>query len=280
MRKAAFQEYAIANSHNISRLPCTISLAQGASLGVAYVAAVIALGVCLGLDYSRATGKSQGTDLWKLVQGLPSGSLPPDVVNECLNGIVDSERPRQGEWLAIWGGSSTSALFLSQLAQLAGMRVILVVDLAKHAVKLIDRGGSVLVDGHDPERAVKVIRALTGNSLRFAIDTVGKETAQNLLDALSTPLESSDLKSHIVGLSGLPKVQREGVVSHSVPIKIFHEVDVIGSTMMAWLENLLDGGLVLPEIVLAEGGLGGVNAALDRMRRGEISGRRLVVPLD
>lgn len=278
MRKAAFQEYAIATRHNVSRLPKNITVAQGASLGVAYVAAVLALGICLGLDYSRCEG-SQFTDLWKLVQDLPPGSLPGDVANECLNGIAQYERPRHGDWIAIWGGSSTSALFLSQLARLAGLKVILVVDLAKHGAKLIDRGGSVIVDGHHPARAVEAIKALTGNSLRFAIDTVGKETAASLLNALATPSNQGDPRSHIVGLSGMPKEQRPGVVIHSVPIKIFHKVPIVGSTLMTWLEDLLSRGIVLPEIALAGGGLGGINAALDRMRRGEISGQRLVIPV-
>ena len=278
MRKAAFQEYAIATRHNVSRLPSNISVAQGASLGVAYVAAVLALGVSLGLDFSRGQGK-RGRDLWQLVQDLPAGSLPSDVAGECLSGIREDERPQVGEWIAIWGGSSTSALFLSQLAQLAGLKVILIVDLAKHGAKLIYRGGRVLVDGHDPARALAVIRALSGGRLRFAIDTVGKDTAGHLLEALAAPVEGSQLRSHIVGLSGLPKTLKDGVIGHNVPIKIFHEVPLVGSTMMAWLEELLDGGLVLPEIDVAEGGLGGVNDALDRMRRGEISGRRLVIPL-
>lgn len=214
------------------------------------------------------------------MRDLPSGSLPADVLNECLNGIGQHERPQTGDWIAIWGGSSTSALFLSQLAQLARLRVILVVDLAKHGARLLDRGGNVVVDGHDPSRAVNVIRALTGNSLRFAIDTVGNHTAAHLLDALTSPPVDSNIRSHIVGLSGLPKTQKAGVVNHMVPIKVFHESQIIGSTMMEWLEKLLAAGLVVPDIVLAQGGLDGINAALDRMRKGEISGRRLVVPLE
>lgn len=278
MRKAAFQQYAIATRHNVCKLPRNVSIAQGASLGVAYVAATVALGVCMGLDYSRSKG-AKGPDLFNMIRALPPGSLPQDVAAECLDGITEDERPQPGDWIAIWGGSSTSALFISQLARLAGLRVILVVDLAKHGAKIIARENSVLVDSSNAQRAVEVIRALTGNSLRFGIDTVGKETSGHLLDSLADVDAEKGRRAHIIGLSGMQKSTKRGIVIHSVPIKVFHEVPVIGRALMDWLESLLEKDLILPEIALAEGGLEGINGALDRMRRGEISGRRLVVPL-
>jgi hypothetical protein len=51
--------------------------------------------------------------------------------------------------------------------------------------------------------------------------------------------------------------------------------------MVLWLERLLESGtLVLPEIVRAEGGLEGVNAALEVLRRGDASGKRIVLSLE
>lgn len=51
--------------------------------------------------------------------------------------------------------------------------------------------------------------------------------------------------------------------------------------MVMWLEDLIGSGtLELPEVIRAEGGLEGVNAALETLRRGDASGKRIVVSLD
>lgn len=49
---------------------------------------------------------------------------------------------------------------------------------------------------------------------------------------------------------------------------------------MTWLEGLLASGVIrLPEVVRAEGGLGGINAALETLRNGSVSGKRIVVDI-
>ncbi|EME42431.1 hypothetical protein DOTSEDRAFT_45964 [Dothistroma septosporum NZE10] len=275
LRKAAYQQYAVASDSTVCRLPSHVSASQGAAIGVAYVAAALALGICLGLPMP-AVGSRAGPDLLEIVRSTPLGRLPADTVSECIS-IKESEKPKAGEWVVIWGGSSTSALFLAEIAKLAGMRVVLVVDVAKHGARLIDTSECVCIDSHDAERAVHVIRGIAGPNLRFGVDTVGRETSQYLAQCLSTDGSS---KSHLVGLAALPKQQEEGIVYHSVPVKLFHEVPRVGASLMSWLEEALASkSILLPRVEEAPGGLAGINAALDRMRQGQISGMRLVVPL-
>ncbi|KAJ5972591.1 Alcohol dehydrogenase superfamily zinc-type [Penicillium vulpinum] len=271
-RKAAYQEYAVAQEHTVCKLPSHVPVTHGAALGVAYVAAALALGVCLSVRFPALTGN----DLCDIMRSLPPDSFPADVRSECLESINEHERPCEGDWVAIWGGSSTSALFLSQIASLAGLKVILVVDVARHGARLA-KSGCVLVDCHDPTRAVVTIRGITQGSLRFGIDTVGKETAAQLAQCLET---STEKRAHLVALAALPKAEVPGVVYHSVPMKIFHEVPEIGRCLMLWLGIALEKNLLsLPTVSTIPGGLGGINAALDQMRQGKVSGRRLVVPL-
>ncbi|CAD0106572.1 unnamed protein product [Aureobasidium uvarum] len=249
-----------------------------ASIGVAYVAAALALGVSLGLRLSGILDQDE-VDLWEAVRQLPSGAIPIDVVDECLSGIESAERPQPGDWIAIYGGSSTSALFISEIARLAGLRVILLADGVKHGGRLGDREGSVLVDSHDSTRAIKIVRSITKGKLRFAVDTVGKETAGYLVQMLQADAPGGK-RAHLVGLTGVPKESTDGVMFHSVVIKLFHEVPSIGLALMNWLERALETEAVaLPEVEHMEGGLSVLNAALDRMRHGEISGRCLVVSL-
>ncbi|THV70612.1 GroES-like protein [Aureobasidium pullulans] len=274
IRKSAFQEYAISTQHNVAKLPQNVPTTHGASIGVAYVAAALALGVSLGLNLPKVSGQDEA-DLWEAVRKLPQDAIPIDVAAECLSSIENSERPQQGDWIAIYGGSSTSALFISEIARLAGLKVILLADFAKHGERLGEREGSILVDSHDPIRAINIVRAITKEKLRFAVDTVGKETAGHLVQMLQADAQE-ERRAHLVGLTGVPKEKADGIVFHSVPIKLFHEVPSIGLTLMTWLEKALETqAIALPEVEHAEGGLEGINAALDRMRNGEISGRRL-----
>ncbi|TIA66453.1 GroES-like protein [Aureobasidium pullulans] len=276
IRKSAFQEYAISTQHNVAKLPQNVPTTHGASIGVAYVAAALALGVSLGLNLPKVSGQDDAA-LWEAVRKLPQDAIPIDVAAECLSSIENHERPQQGDWIAIYGGSSTSALFISEIARLAGLKVILLADSAKHGERLGEREGSILVDSHDPIRAINVVRAITKGKLRFAVDTVGKETAGHLVQMLQADAQE-ERRAHLVGLTGVPKEKVDGIVFHSVPIKLFHEVPSIGLTLMTWLEKALETqAIALPEVEHAGGGLEGINAALDRMRNGEISGRRLVI---
>ena len=165
-----------------------------------------------------------------------------------------------------------------QLAKLAGLRVICVADIVRHGSRLVDLGADVLVDRQDPSRAVEIIRSVTKGKLRFALDTVGKETATQLQESLQH--SQTDKHAHLVGLTGLPKVKLPGVKYHSVPIKVFHSVPTLGEATMLWLERLLVAkGLEPPDIALVDGGLEGINEALDRLRNGKVSAKRLVVPI-
>jgi D-arabinose 1-dehydrogenase-like Zn-dependent alcohol dehydrogenase len=175
-------------------------------------------------------------------------------------------------------GSSATANIVAQLAKHLQLRVIKVVDVAKHGARLSEGPADLIVDSHDPERAVSIIRKVTDGSLRFGVDTVGKPTAELLRRTLHSGDEKST--SHLVGLTGLPKEAIIGVKQHTVPIKIHHEVPAVGEALMVWLEKLLaTGKIVPPDVELLGGGLAVVNNGLDRMRRGEISGKRLAVSL-
>lgn len=165
-----------------------------------------------------------------------------------------------------------------QLGKLAGLRVICVADVAKHGARLHRLGADILVDRFDSARAVEIIKSVTEGELRFALDAVGKETAGHLQQCLK-PQEGT-LYSHLVGLTGLPKLTAFGIKHHQVPIKVFHSTAAIGEPVMVWLEQLLAANVLAPpDIDIAQGGLEGVNSALDQLREGNASGKRIVVPL-
>jgi NADPH:quinone reductase-like Zn-dependent oxidoreductase len=311
LRKAAFQQYSVVSSSNAIRIPGGISVPSGSILGVAFVSAALALGICMGLNFQ---GIENGPDLLSMVHSLDPEQLPADIREECLHGIPQSARAKAGDFLVIWGGSSTCAHIVKQIARLTGLNIISVVDSAKHGRRLSTTEAirsDLVVDSHDPQRAIEIIKSNTGAGVRFGFDTIGKETAGHLSRCLAVPQPTAPLfardakayerpgaklptppstphetsprtqHSHLVGLTGLPKTDiPEGVTLHSVPIKLFHEVTEVGEALSAWCERLLVKGLLVPpEVVGIVDGLGGINEGLDRMRRREISGGRLVAVL-
>lgn len=100
-RKAGFQQYVVASDFNTVRIPPGISRQAGSTIGVAYVAAALSLGLCMGVDFSSVLG---GPDLTELVRTVDPEVLPADIRDECLSGISRGDRALPGDWLAIWGG--------------------------------------------------------------------------------------------------------------------------------------------------------------------------------
>ncbi|OOF94134.1 hypothetical protein ASPCADRAFT_516425 [Aspergillus carbonarius ITEM 5010] len=279
IRKAAFQQYAVATHFNAARIPSGSGLHASASLGVAFVASVLALGVSLGLDFTRT--RCPGPNLQDTVGGLDVDGIPPDIRGECFASSDERERLKQGDWIAIWGASTTTGYITLQLAKLAGLHVICVADIARHGSRLHHLGADVLVDRQDTERAVDIIWGVTGGKLRYAVDIVGAETAGLLERTLDDSVYEDGSHAHLLGLTGLPKERKAGIVYHTVPIKLFHTSPVVGEQMVSWLEGLLEtGALQLPEIVRHEGGLGSINDSLEVLRKGSVSGKRIVVDLE
>lgn len=278
VRKAAYQEYVVTSDYNVARIPQGVDVKEGAALGVAFVAAAISLGISFGLDFSQLREAPSGPDFLDIVRRLDPRDVPEDVRDEVFGGISKSERPQPGEWIAIWGAGSTTGQLALQLAKYAGLKVACVADLAKGGSRLSELGADFMVDKHDGKRAVEIIRAVTGGKLRFGFDINGKESAEILQQCLTS--STSGPKSHILGLTGLPKESPNGVVQHKVPIKLFHEDQTVGEELISWLEQLLIAkSLKLPEVEVADGGLAGVNTALDRMRSGAVGGKRIVLPV-
>lgn len=101
LRKAAYQEFVVGLDYNLVRLPSALSYEEGSTLGVAFVAASLALGICMGVDFNDVTN---GPDLLRLAKAADPDSIPEDVRAETLRGIPEHERARPGDWIAVWGG--------------------------------------------------------------------------------------------------------------------------------------------------------------------------------
>lgn len=77
---------------------------------MAFVAASLALGVCMGVDFGDV---ANGPDLLKIVKSVDPDSIPEDVRSESLSGISERERAKPGDWIAVWGGKCHTFLTVS-----------------------------------------------------------------------------------------------------------------------------------------------------------------------
>jgi hypothetical protein len=103
IRKAAFQEFVVSTEHNSARVPRDLPIQTSAIVGVAFVTAALALGVCIGLSFAGSI-ELKGPDLLDLLQKVSPCEFAPDIRDECLNGISKAKRAKPGDWIAIWGG--------------------------------------------------------------------------------------------------------------------------------------------------------------------------------
>jgi hypothetical protein len=153
----------------------------------------------------------------------------------------------------------------------------------------------LIIDRFDLEQAAADIDDAIAAPIRFAFDTVGAETAAWCQSVLANRRDISSClevekpavrrmfrksPSHLICLVGSPKERVPSVRIHQVPIKLFHTNRDIGSVLSNWLSILLGNGrLKLPETIYEDGGLAAIGPSLDRIKRGELSGRRLVIRL-
>lgn len=87
-----------------------------ASLGVAFVASALALGVSFGLNFGGVEGVP-GPDFVNILKGIKEDggdgdSIPEDIWSECFEGKEEWERVKRGDWVVIWGGKSIPSLHL------------------------------------------------------------------------------------------------------------------------------------------------------------------------
>ncbi|KAH9885726.1 GroES-like protein [Xylariomycetidae sp. FL2044] len=240
VRAGCFQEYVVVPSHTVLPIPSTVTPEAAACLGVAALTASMTL--------------------WKWL-GVPTPSSHTDDAEE--------------RWLLIWGGSTITGQFATQLARLSGLRVITVTS--EETKPLSERLGAhrvVVRDGKTNEELVDEIRRATDGKITRAIDLVGTKTAALALEAVSK--DEAVAFAPLAMMAG-SQVVPDNVTVHTVEMKQF-VLDKTNIWCTEELGALLEGGwLMLPELRIIEGGLDVVQQGLDMLKKGNMKGKKLVV---
>lgn len=120
--------------YNAAKIPPTTSIHGGASIGVAYVAAALALGVSFGLDFGLAQSVP-GPDLRRILKDVNAEEIPEDIRSECLpSSEVEADRVQKGDWIAIWGGTYSFSFSLFALPIPSMLRTYSIYNYGIHSL--------------------------------------------------------------------------------------------------------------------------------------------------
>ncbi|KAI0842405.1 GroES-like protein [Hypoxylon sp. FL0890] len=240
VRAGCFQEYVVVPSHTVLPIPSNVPFEAAACLGVAALTASMTL--------------------WKWL-GVP---VPRSAIDETKE-----------EWLLIWGGSTVTGQFATQIASLSGIKVITV--NSRETKLLSERLGAshvVVRDGKTDKQVVEEIREITGGNVTRAIDLVGPKTAGLTLDAVS---KDKPVAFAPLAMMSNSEIVPENVLVHTVEMKQF----VLDKSNVRYTEELgillEEGKITLPELHLIDGGLHSVQGGLEMLKKGNLKGKKLVV---
>lgn len=240
-RAGFFQEFVTIPDHTAMKVPSGLDMDEASCLGVAGLTAAMTLWRWLGVS-------------------APKNGRRKDVGNE---------------WLLIWGGSTVTGQFATQLAAASGLKVITVTssqtqDLSRSmgAAHIVSR------DGKTDQDIVGEIEAITEGNITRAIDLVGPKTASLVLQAVS---KTSRVDFAPLSMISPSQDVPENVLVHTVEMKQF-VLDASYRTFGEQLNELVaKGSIIFPDLNIIDGGLDKIEAGLELLKLGNMGGRKLVV---
>jgi NADPH:quinone reductase-like Zn-dependent oxidoreductase len=241
-RAGCFQEFVTVPCHTALPIPASLAFDSAACLGVA--------------------GLTAAMTLWRWLQ------VPMVVPAASASVSQDSS-------LLVWGGSTATGQFAIQIAARCGLKVIAVTSAKTKALAESLGAHAVARDGKTDGEVVAAIRELGGNQITRAIDLVGAQTAVHCLAALSTsqPCFFAPLAMTIPSTTPVP----DNVTVETVEMKRF-VLDPQSRVYALELNRLVGEGMVkLPDIEVLEGGLEVIQDGLERLKAGDMAGKKMVV---
>lgn len=261
----AFAEYLKTSPDSVIRVPDNISDSLAAGLGITSFTAYMAL-----------------------YQSKNLGLTPPPADIDRLPPIDPAKK------LLVWSGASSVGQFLVQLARTSGCYVIATASL-RHADFLKSLGASEVYDYREPNVADAIAQAHP--DLVMAVDAYSEKGSS----ALCARALSKTQSSRLVTLLYDGDVREVNPRVHATFFLLYttegEAVDLFFKScthaeaqedrhfMAAFarsgiLTNLLARGLVKPNDAEAvPGGLRAVEAGVDRVRRGDVTGKKLTIAL-
>lgn len=242
MNEGAFQEYVLVEATCCTKIPQSVSFEEGSLLPMAVATSGVAIFLNLGVP--RSGGQKGG--------------------------------------FLVWGGASSVGSAAVQIAAAVGFDVFAVASPIHNAyVKTL--GAKLVFDYRSTSVVTEIVSAAreAGIELKLAFDAISEhgtsQTCADILDKLGGGKLCVTLS-----LPAATETPANVEVSRTSAGKIARDWKEGGTWLFNdWLEKALADGSYKPSpgIQIVEGGLAGVQKALDLHRKG-LSGKKLVVPLE
>ncbi|TLS27612.1 hypothetical protein PpBr36_04831 [Pyricularia pennisetigena] len=250
-----FQTLTAVDVASVTKIPDSTSFTEAATLPLAIDTAAQAFFHNLALPYPGEPGGKK-----------PGSALPGDV-------------------LLVWGAAGSVGRAIVQLARILGIEVYATAS-ARHHDALGKLGASFVVDYHSAT-AVEELKATAAAADKRIFVAVDCNTSADSLAYVFGVLSDGDggVRKTVVTMQPLDWIQPSVVVPEDVDIsfvdgasKYTSRLDIQtwlhGKGLPGWLES---GEMVPGPYRVVPGGLGGLQAALNELRSGAVSGEKLVV---
>ncbi|CAI6331977.1 unnamed protein product [Periconia digitata] len=253
--EAAFQTYTVVESHRVTKIPDSISFNAAATLPQGVGAAALTLFDVLALP-------------------LPTGPRFSDA-------SIAADSAASKNALLIWGASSSVGFQTVQMARKIGITVFAAAGEKHHGI-LKSLGVAGIVDYKSKTAAEEILKLAqdAGKQITYVLDAITTaETVETVREVLSKGQRTRKFAYLMFWPEGVEPIQ--GVWAEHVPGEDMGDRRddlarwLFKEALPAWLE---DGSIqMLPQQVV-EGGLGGVQNALDILQKG-VSLQKVVVEI-
>ncbi|KAL0069709.1 hypothetical protein AAF712_003372 [Marasmius tenuissimus] len=257
---SAHQQYALAPSNMVVKLPAAISTLEAVSLvGLA----TAAFGFCLpNPAVSSLSEIARNIDVPFFTQGRAGAGIVP-FWEEGAKGL------KSGQPLVVLGGSSTVGQLAIQIAAYYGFAPIITTSSAKHAEFLQSLGATHVIDRNTPVEKVKAVLGGTAIEYIFAAVDAVSQAYVDLLAPGGTLITTLHVPAEIVF-----RDRRKSALTNGAG----HLYKELGYGLMGVLGGLLESGVIKPiRVEKLPGGLAGIPDGLARLEKNQVSGLKLVV---
>ncbi|KAK7682602.1 hypothetical protein QCA50_014402 [Cerrena zonata] len=244
-----FQQYGTVPAEFASKIPPSLSFDEAATIPLAISTA--------------------GVGLYGPVERGGGTGLTPPWLNE-------GRKKYSGQPVVVFGGSGSVGKYTIQLAELSGFSPIVTTASPQNFELVKSLGATHVVDRHLPPREIeKAINAIIPGPIKFIYDTVSLSATQNTAyDLLSSGgILVVYLSSKVDEKKTTP--DKKIIASHGTGYAVQNK-DVCIS-LYTHLTDLIDSGDIKPNVVeILPKGLSGIPDAMERVKRDEVSGKRLI----
>ncbi|KAF2400583.1 GroES-like protein [Trichodelitschia bisporula] len=248
-RAGCFQEYVTVPQHTVHPIPRGLSFEEASCLGVGALTAAMTL--------------------WKWLDVPVSDAAASEVRGE-----------GEGEWIFIWGGSTVTGQFATQIAKLGGLRVITVCSgRTAELSRALGADHVVVRDGRAEADILAEVERVTAGGVTRMLDLVGPKTAA----ACVRLCMSESQKGRRVVFAPLAMIGKEEVLEWVEVVTVEMKRFVLNVECGEYGRRLNDlfeaSELKLPELEVLRGGLSVVEQGLEMLKLGNMGGKKLVVAM-